>query len=506
MRIDSLEVHKEIVNSVLKGRHIPSIFVETKFPEYVPGEKDKTYVKKTVSAVRRLIRKYMPMEKEERVAYIAGILGLNPDEVIVEALNRDLHEHQIVMGTSKLTACEDLILRLPFPRQEDGYKHVYLHFYDKVKPSYHRTVRKYRRVDMDYVPIADLESYLAEAMLLQAIRHYVSEDKGRLCTALFDYSLKGDTLDVRYYSEEAAAMLELMMPDYKVEKVVPRKTGMAHAFKGYATGNLDVEGGDFRAPFRELVPLLIALAGEVVDVRNLIKDAAVEKATYAKAFQTKKHIPRTHSERMEDNRFLDVYGYVELDEDVDLAKFDVIEQNFVDFVHAVGMPTAKDHSFRVKRLGNYRAAGVYFSGYKATIFDIRHPQAFGHEWMHQVDYTFRGTGRNVHEESEFHPLYVRYKRMVEQAIEMADSSNPLKSEWKGSTKYNRNYYMKKTEVFARLGEVYLSTIVSDENSLIQRRVELEESLVHPTDEGTEQMVVAYFDRLFRKQENNRYVS
>lgn len=506
MRIDSLEVHKDIVKKVMEGRHLPDVFLETKFPDRIPGEKTSTYIKKTVSAVRRLVRKRMPEERGERVAYIADMLGLDPSEVVIEPLDRDSFAHQIVMGTCTVTNSADLIVRIPFPVHDEKYQYVYLHLYDKMKPSYHRTVRKYSRVEMDYIPVADLESYLAEHALLKAIQHYVSEDPGRIKMALFDYSIEGDTLNVRYYSEEAAKMLEAMMPDYGIEKLVSRKAGASYAFKDYATGKLDVMAGDFRAPFREIVPLLIALAGEVVDVRNLIKDAAISMAAYAKAFQTKKNIPKAHLERMRDNAFLKVYGYVELDEDVDLDKFSVIEANLFDFVRATGMQKADDHSFRVKRLGNYKAAGIYFSGHNATIFDLRHPQAFGHEWMHQIDYTLRGTGRNVHEESEFHPLYVRYQQLVEQAIEQAGDDEPIKSSWKGSTKFNRSYYMKKTEVFARLGEVYLSTVVDDSNSLVQPRTELESSLVHPTDEVTERLVVDFFQKLFGAKEKNRRVS
>lgn len=174
MRIDSLEVHKDIVKKVMEGRHLPDVFLETKFPDRIPGEKTSTYIKKTVSAVRRLVRKRMPEERGERVAYIADMLGLDPSEVVIEPLDRDSFAHQIVMGTCTVTNSADLIVRIPFPVHDEKYQYVYLHLYDKMKPSYHRTVRKYSRVEMDYIPVADLESYLAEHALLKAIQHYVS--------------------------------------------------------------------------------------------------------------------------------------------------------------------------------------------------------------------------------------------------------------------------------------------------------------------------------------------
>lgn len=497
MRIDSLEVSREIVQRFTKDRHIPDVFLETKFPERNPEERDSTFVKRVVSSIRRLIRNHIPEEASKRVAYIAEILDLDPSDV--EWRLHDEHsvtDRLLSVTTKREASSPHMVLRLPYPVEQDSYSHLHLHLYRRMKPAYHRTVRGFRHVGDSYTPIADLESYLAEQSLLNALDKYVKADPNRLMTALFDYLYQDGQLDLRRVAKPVADKLRELAPKYGVERIKEGDNKNVW-FASYVDESFDVFAqGTFRNPFQQLTPLIISFVGQVVDVRNLVKDASNEKANYAKAFQTKKHIPKTHLKKMEDNRFLDIYGYVELDEDVDLERFEEIERQFTEFSRLAGMSEAKDHDFRIKRLGNYRAAGVYFPFFKSTIFDIRHPDAFGHEWMHQIDYTFRGDGRNVHEESRFHPLYVRYMEEVERAIAEAGDDNPLKKSWKGSTKYNRGYYSKKTEVFARLGEIYLSTFIDDNNSLIKKKEELEASPVYPTDDMTVRLVVSYFDELF----------
>lgn len=500
MRIDSLEVNREIVRRFTKERHIPDVFLETKFPDRNPDERDSTFVKRVVTSIRRLIRNHIPEGASERAAYIAEILDLSPSEV--EWRLHDEHsvtDRMLSVTTKREASLPHMVLRLPYPVEQDSYPHLHLHLYRRMKPAYHRTIRGFRRVEDSYTPIADLESYLAEQSLLNALANYVKADPDRLMTALFDYLYQDGQLDLRWVADPVADKLRELAPKYGVERIKERDR-KSDRFASYADESFDVFAqGNFHNPFRELTPLIIAFVGQVVDVRNLVKDAANEKADYAKAFQTKKHIPKTHLKKMEDNRFLDIYGYVELDEDVDLERFEEIERQFAEFARLTEMSESKDHDFRIKRLGNYRAAGVYFPFFKSTIFDIRHPDAFGHEWMHQVDYTLRGDGRNVHEESRFHPLYVRYMQEVERAVSEASNDDPLKKSWKGSTKYNRSYYSKKTEVFARLGELYLSTFIDDDNSLVKLKEELEASLVYPTDETTVRLVVSYFDELFGRE-------
>lgn len=64
---------------------------------------------------------------------------------------------------------------------------------------------------------------------------------------------------------------------------------------------------------------------------------------------------------MKNNCFKENFGYVELDNDVDLMKFKKIEREFLEFKKVVPLPELNDHSFRVKKLGRIKADGVYVS-------------------------------------------------------------------------------------------------------------------------------------------------
>lgn len=498
MRIDSLLVERDIIRRVLKGRNIPDVYLETRFPLPREGESHVTFLKRTVSAVRRLVRNHMPEDEAERLRFIAEMLGIEEADIILKG-DRDDGATRLVMATLAPASVGQGVVRLPYPEPHENYTDVHAHLYRRMRPAYHRTARKFSHSDGGYHPIVDLESYLAEASLLRALRRYVEEEPERLPQALFEWRLRGGAVDIGNLSDEAVKTLAKMAPSYGVGTVTGRWSNDAwtRLLSVYAEEGGDVfAAGSFRDPLRGLAPLVIKFATDLADLRERVKDAMAERAEYATAFQTKKHIPQTHQARMEDNRFLDVYGYVELDEDVDLEKFTSIEEDFIRFVEATGMRPAPDHAFRVRRLGRYKAAGIYFSGYKTTAFDLRHPSSFGHEWMHQVDYTALD-GKTVSETARFQPLYMRYREVVEETIKGLPKDDPVGKAWRGSTKYNRDYYLKKTEVFARLGELYLAEVVGD-NSLLQRDEELRDSPVHPDDPVTMDLVRTYFGELFGK--------
>lgn len=496
MRIDSLLVEREVIRHVLKGRHIPDVFLETRFPLPKEGETQTTFVKRTVSAVRRLIRKHMPEDEPSRVRFIADMLGIEEADLVLKEPNEDTGA-RLVMRMVEEKPGKERVLRLPYPEPHERYEDVHTHLYRRVRPSYHRTARKFRHLDHAFSPVVDLESYLAEASLLRALRRYAGEEPERLPQALFENRSDGERVDVGGLSEEATKTLVRMAPSYGVEVVTGRwsNTAWTKVLSAYAEADGDVfAAGSFRDPFRGLAPLITKFAIELADLRERAKDAMAERAEYATVFQTKKHIPRTHQARMEANRFLDVYGYVELDEDVDLEKFTAIEEDLARFVRATAMPPAPDHAFRVRRLGRHKAAGLYFPAFKTTVFDLRHPSSFGHEWMHQVDFTALD-GKTVSEGARFQPLYARYRKMVEGAVGALPATDAFAMTWRGSSKYNHDYYLKKTEAFARLGEVYLGQFVGD-NSLLKTQADLEASPVHPTDPVTVRLVCDFFDDLF----------
>ncbi len=182
------------------------------------------------------------------------------------------------------------------------------------------------------------------------------------------------------------------------------------------------------------------------------------ESDYARAFQTKKHINKRTKKVMDNNAFLSKYGYVEIDNDVDLKLFGQLEKDFKSLCQKIHIPTTKDHSFRIKKLGRHRAAGLYYPDpIKSIIFDLDHPNAFVHELEHLIDFTLLSENEQMVSESlHFRKIMDSYKRIMDDKISNLDMDNPFRKQWFGKPKYNRSYYFQATEVFARSYELYLS--------------------------------------------------
>ncbi|MEH7459920.1 hypothetical protein V7183_22745 [Bacillus sp. JJ1127] len=222
-----------------------------------------------------------------------------------------------------------------------------------------------------------------------------------------------------------------------------------------------------------------------------------DKATeYARFFETKKHINKSTIRVMENNCFKENFGYVELDNDVDLMKFKKIEREFLQFKKAVPLSGLNDHSFRVKKLGRLKADGVYVSApIKALIIDIGAPNSFAHECMHLIDFTTMKGSTLLSEGIRFRPIIDRYKALVSEKVDSLMNEDPFKVQWFSNKKYNKDYYLDYSEIFARAGEMYLFYIAKLETSFLYANYN---SIVFPKDKEFMKMISDYFNWLFQK--------
>ena len=209
---------------------------------------------------------------------------------------------------------------------------------------------------------------------------------------------------------------------------------------------------NFTSPMYEI--MLLELIKQTNYIKEKIDHAIRETSSYAKSFQTKKHINLQTQEMMKSNKFLMKYGYVELDNDVSLEKFKALENEFEDLSTQIYIPKCVDHSFRIKKLGHHRAAGLYYPGQRATIFDLDYPTAYCHELGHQIDHVLSGNGM-LSETVRFVHIVELYKEAVNGMIKNLDDNDPFKNAWEGKTKFNSAYYCLPTEIFARSFELYL---------------------------------------------------
>lgn len=231
-------------------------------------------------------------------------------------------------------------------------------------------------------------------------------------------------------------------------------------------------------------PLFLDIVEEKgAEIRNWRYLKALQ-GTVATACQTKKNIPEKTLKAMEESEFNNYFGYVEFDEDVDIEKATEIAKEFIA-VKETFFPgvNASENALRLRKLGKHRALGLYYPFVQCLCVDINSPSSFIHEFGHLIDYTY---GR-LSQKYNFYEIRQLYGKLVDKA--MGDNDT-----YKGSSKYNREYFLNPTEIFARSFEIYCSRCLGIKNSLLERPSGYE-AATYPSDEGYLEQIKVYFDRL-----------
>lgn len=209
---------------------------------------------------------------------------------------------------------------------------------------------------------------------------------------------------------------------------------------------------------------------------------------YARAFQTKKNIPVKILEAMQKSEFLKQgFHFVEYDEDTDLTKVSIIAKEWEALRKKLPLST-KTTELRFRKLGNYRAYGVYFPYINCMSVDLRHINSFIHEYAHHLDYTYASNVLSVQE--DFLPIIQAYR-----------------TNWAKVSKKNKDvvytvdqkqYYTTPTEIFARGYEVYLTLAGLKTNLLKTKEVMAQDDAYKAflVDEELLLLVKAYYQKVF----------
>ncbi|MGG6449445.1 LPD1 domain-containing protein [Pseudobacillus badius] len=359
------------------------------------------------------------------------------------------------------------------------------------------------------VKVVDLPIILAEAFIINTLEAFLLNNRDHyrfaLMQTLFMKCFDPETkhLHLPYINEKFQADLHKAFEDAglmdQVAAIWPQggsAKDMMEAFYLSTNEKGHIEHIRNNLVLFTAIPELLRQAGQVVlKTEHLLQ----QRSDYAKSFETKKHINKKTQQVMENNVYLDIFGYVELDNDVDLNLFKKLEEEFVAFQKIIPLIKMKDHSFRIKKLGHHRAAGLYFPYHRATIVDIDSPSSFAHEWAHSIDFTFLGSGYMLSEGLAFRRVLHVYEEVLQRKVDQLPIDDPFKQQWEGKSKYNSSYYLMPTEVFARSFELYL----------YQKRVETSflkpkyEDIVYPEDQRYLQVVICYFDDLMSQLQKRK---
>ncbi|EGO7986244.1 hypothetical protein FEW53_002371 [Enterococcus faecalis] len=218
----------------------------------------------------------------------------------------------------------------------------------------------------------------------------------------------------------------------------------------------------------------------------------IDKQTRASAWQTKKHINKETLEMMNTTSLTNYFGYVEIDNEVDLTLFKQFEAE-MERVHAILPKTGeKAPDLRLRKLGNHNALGLYVPSKHTIAVDFRDTgdeiggvgiQSFVHEYGHSLDYGV-DDGKLLSMSEEFKPIVTRYRENIR--FKVAKTYVGKKS----------SYYGVPTEVFARAFEIYVSE-AGFRSPLLKTNDIYETSVEYALfDKDMREELTTYFDQRF----------
>lgn len=240
---------------------------------------------------------------------------------------------------------------------------------------------------------------------------------------------------------------------------------------------------------------------EILSVFDVIADVYVKErkeeefrktlsSEFAKVWQTKKNIPQKMIARMENSSFNQWFGYIEFDEECDVEKLSEIEKEFDALSDLLHLAEHKEVSLRFRKLGKHKASGLYFPYLKCLCVDVRKPSSMAHECFHMLDFE---NGR-LSGKYSFYRICELYEGLLRKAMDSLNRDDALYVRLAGKSKYNLDYYLEPTEIFARCGELYLTEVLKVDNSLVKP----EGGFAYPKDEGLMGLVKNYFDNFFER--------
>lgn len=258
---------------------------------------------------------------------------------------------------------------------------------------------------------------------------------------------------------------------------------------------IEDNGGELINPIKVLIALsmeeMLKKSFEIQQYEDRLKSLSGD---YAKTYMTKKNIPKKIQSFMNNNVFLNMFGFVEADEDCELEKLDKISTEFKNLSKEIYLPIVKNHSLRFRKLGKMKALGVYYPGYDTLAVDLDGISSFIHEMFHMIDYENDILSLN----SDFEPLLKYYIELLDRKVDSFGEDSDIYEFWcKGKSKYSRAYYTSNEEAFARMGELYITEVLNIQSSFSKLDYSSDiQQIVYPKDEKLLSLISEYYKNIF----------
>lgn len=223
----------------------------------------------------------------------------------------------------------------------------------------------------------------------------------------------------------------------------------------------------------------------------------LDKQTHARAWEQKKQINKETQAMMDQTQLKKYFSSVELDNDVDLELYKQLSPEMMNLLEL--LPAGDDKPIlRLRKLGNYKAQGMYVPSKNTLVVDFRRPgeiyqgmakdagsagyTSFIHEYGHYLDRHLKPGEKPLSLQPEFRKILQAYQRNVDEKFQ----DTPLAKK--------KSYFTTPTEVFARAFELYTNQAGLQSN-LIGTSKSYHALEYRCFDMATYQEVKAYFDKL-----------
>lgn len=189
-----------------------------------------------------------------------------------------------------------------------------------------------------------------------------------------------------------------------------------------------------------------AITGLLRDESNSEMNKAFLKrsqaAHSATVYEDKKNRDPKHDEAGKKSKFQQDFGRIEVDDSVDLEKFDDLSKEYAGYRRMLPA-AAVVPDLRFRYTGRHKATGLYTTdghGLHNVAVDPRYPSSMTHELFHHFDFTSE-KGRQISMDPDFAKIVEHYQSTID--LKAMGRANP-------------DNYLAPTEVFARAGELWMS--------------------------------------------------
>jgi len=332
--------------------------------------------------------------------------------------------------------------------------------------------------------LADARRQLALEPVCDEEGNYLPEQVCRVLTGLY---LSGSILEENYLKQRLwpLALTNGEFPSFKSSLIKSATFGKSH-FEHTVFQETYCCGWGYND--RWIFDCFYILYKMQHSIAEQWSDYEKSEGDYAKSYMIKANIPAKTLSAMESSELNQYFGFVEYDEDVDLAKVVEVEKQFI----AVKETYFKDidsgkNAIRFRKLGNHKAIGLYYPGVKCLCVDYRHTDSFIHEYGHLIDYELGSLSLK----GGFYPIRVKYEECLKKRMQ---GDSVVNAQMNGKSKYNLSYYLKPTEIFARSFEIYCSIVLGICNDLLP--VNFNANVYPYEDESFVEELTVYFNALF----------